>query len=231
MGNNPLNSDPHARIFITLNKPIHYAGEMVKGSVHLVIKEDRPQYRYICLIIDGLEETEWNQQDSMFPHMGKRIPYRGESTLVELREGLRVGHYSYQFAFLLPANMPASYFDNSTQSIQYHLSGCLMAGQEKKDVQTFKMKLHVREPPRGVIAPMIVEKETESECWSCCGSGGRLVLTFQLDGNHIRVIIGPIQVNAPFKVRGKIDLKASKTEISGFRIRLIERDTIIAGEQ
>ena len=196
MGNSPLNADPHARIFITLKKPIHYAGEMVRGSVHLICTEDRPQYRYICLVIDGREETQWCEQDNWIPHFGKRNTYHGELTLVELREGLRVGHYSYQFAFLLPGNMPASYFDNSKsllsssmQSIQYYLSGCLLAEQNAKDVQTYKMKLHIREPPRGVQPPIRKKKKSKSECWSCCYSCRIFALTLLFDGDHIRVKI------------------------------------------
>lgn len=189
MGNNPLNADPHARIFITLKKSIHYAGEMVRGSVHLICTQDRPQYRYICLVIDGREETEWNQNNDWLPDTWKVNTYHGELTLIELREGLRVGHYSYQFAFLLPGNMPSSNFDHQKRTIQYYLSGCLLAGHDKKDVQTFKMKFHIREPPRGVQAPIIVKKKSESECCSCFCSCGTSVLTLQLDGNHIRVNI------------------------------------------
>ena len=150
MGNNSLNADPHAKIFVTLEKSIHYAGEMVRGSVHLICKEDRPQYRYICLVIDGREETKWEEKDFHKHHntvnnritfIGRRNSYHGELTLAELKEGLRIGHYSYKFAFLLPGNMPASYFNDSTsffnnspQSIKYYLSGCLLSGQ---DIQSF----------------------------------------------------------------------------------------------
>ena len=51
MGSN-LNKDKSARVYITLQKRVYFAGEMIEGSVHLDCLENRP-YRSLMLIFKG----------------------------------------------------------------------------------------------------------------------------------------------------------------------------------
>jgi hypothetical protein len=58
-----LSKDKHLTLYITLNKSIYYAGEMVEGAVHINCSADRP-YRFLNLIIEGYEEVKWNDDPS-----------------------------------------------------------------------------------------------------------------------------------------------------------------------
>ena len=55
MGNTSLNKDPHAKIFVSLKKNLCYAGEMMKGIIHINCIEDRLVYRSIRLNIYCVE--------------------------------------------------------------------------------------------------------------------------------------------------------------------------------
>jgi len=57
-----LNKDPHAKIFITLDKRVNFAGSMVTGAAHIVCTENRPIYQHLNLRIQGYEHVYWSER-------------------------------------------------------------------------------------------------------------------------------------------------------------------------
>ena len=62
------------------------------------------------------------------------------------------GHYTFPFSFLLPASMPASFEMDRWNYVKYRLYAVLLNSKSQKDEQVFRIPLHVREPPKGILA-------------------------------------------------------------------------------
>jgi hypothetical protein len=121
MGNS-LNTDKRVRIYLALNHPVTYAGQYLEGTAHLQVLEDTP-YRSLNVNLVCNEEVLWSEKKNNVATVfqNKRKTYEDEFVLARFDEGLKAGQYSFPFAVLLPASLPASFNMAAKSYISYTL--------------------------------------------------------------------------------------------------------------
>ena len=212
-----FNKDPHAQLFITLDKHINYAGQMVSGAVHINCTADRICYQQLRLRIDGKEHSYWSERrgNHTYVYSNKRETYRADVELARIPSGLMRGHYSFPFSFLLPAAMPSSFQIDRGNYVKYRIYAVLVNPQNYDNEQVFRIPLHVREPPKGPPVNLSGETISESKCCNCFCSCGYCRLALTAD-------VAYIEYAKSFRIRGEVDTAMSKTPVQDYKVVLRE---------
>jgi hypothetical protein len=95
----------------------------------------------------GSEKVEWVRHYSKNHkqvYQNEKNTYLCEFRLVKFDLGIRPGHYSFPFSFLLSSSLPSSFRRDHNNYIHYDLSAVLLKYDDYSDDQVFKRQLHIR---------------------------------------------------------------------------------------
>ena len=188
--------DPNIDIYMQLDKPYYQAGEMVTGNVYLNAKMS-VGYDALYIRFTGREEVYWEQhhqqgggqhhhQHRVEVYQNSRESYQEQFILSKFNGSVPMGHYTFPFQFLLPNGLTGSFERDSQNFIRYSLSSYLTSFKEKKDNQTFTIKMTILQNLRMQYGPLLVSQVSNPKCCGCCANYGHTKVTLMIDKNALR---------------------------------------------
>jgi hypothetical protein len=197
-----ISTGPYADIYIQLDQPFFYAGQVVSGKIHLDVHQQFPAGQ-LTFTIKGKEKVHWitertdtkvttdsnNVQHTehitiKIPHRGKNIIMNATAPLFSFPTFLVQGQYSIPFSMKIPEHFPGTFdikgvdeaFSKIKEvSIKYTIYALLMSMDMSIKNLGYKMPLKIR-PLIGNEILKSTDQRQEGTVTKCCSDKGRCEL-------------------------------------------------------
>jgi len=188
-GKKHQDTSQYGDIYFKTDKTAYYAGETVTGTIVLNLISHYPGNK-LFLRLKGTEHTHLVQLEKRGDHH-EEIKYSDyneiikQSLLVHLFETLSPGQFVIHFSFLLPLNLPPSFYQQGHRylaALEYQLEVFLEPYQNTDPKMKYKQPVTLREKTLHKISEEPAHVTTQLKTCGCCKQGSNL-LTARFEKN------------------------------------------------